>query len=446
MRCKPVGSDFYVTSGFGSRWGTTHWGIDFGRDGGSGGYPVYAAQSGSVTMVGPASGFGQWVVLDHPTEDGSGTTVYGHVIPEVAQGQRVLAGQRIARINPDSNTNGGVAPHLHFEVHRAIWSPPGSDRLDPERWLAAATPTPNPPTGGQPVTLFGIDVSNHQGNFNFAEAKREGFSFATHKVNEGTWRDPYWPRAKAQLQEHFPGRSGGYLFCKVGTDPQAEADTYVSHAGLELPCQIDYEDLDRNGNIGDLNARIKALLDRGVRLLPIYIPRWYWSGRMGSPDLSGLPVGIWNSDYVNGTGYASSLYPGDTYKGWGDIGGKQVSILQFSETASVAGQRIDVNAFRGTDAQLAALFSGYPQTLLEAVMSLSDDELSKQFPSRSKYRAHDLPVDSLAGFVLNIDARIHEQFVEAEAAKGVPEFVALVKREADKGDLGAQAALKKAGK
>ncbi|OZF09807.1 hypothetical protein CH300_00050 [Rhodococcus sp. 15-1154-1] len=206
------------------------------------------------------------------------------------------------------------------------------------------------------MTLYGIDVSNHQKNFDFAAAKREGFSFATHKVNEGTgYRDPYWPRAKEQMDEHFPGRNAGYVFCKVATDPKREADTYFAHGGTKT-VQIDYEDLDRNGSIGDLWARINAFLERGAILLPIYIPRWYWQGRMGSPDLSNLPAPIWNSHYVGGVDYASKLYPGDKHAGWAPVGGKDVAFLQFSESALVAGQRIDVNAFRGDDTQLAALF------------------------------------------------------------------------------------------
>ncbi len=80
-------------------------------------------------------------------------------------------------------------------------------------------------------------------------------------------------------------------------------------------------------------------------------------------------------------------------------------------------------------------------TLLEAVMSLSDTELSKRFPSRSKYRADDEPVDTLAGFVLNIDARIHEAHVEHEALKGIPWAVELIRREAGNGDAGAAAVL-----
>ena len=35
MVTMPVAKGFVVTSGYGARWGTTHWGTDFGQDGGS---------------------------------------------------------------------------------------------------------------------------------------------------------------------------------------------------------------------------------------------------------------------------------------------------------------------------------------------------------------------------------------------------------------------------
>lgn len=133
----PMERGLVVTSGFQTPGRPDHWGIDIGWDGGSAGLPVYAAQGGTVT-AGPASGFGWWVLVDHPTEDGGGLTVYGHIIPEVLTGARVEAGARIAHINPNPSTNGGVAPHLHFEVHRWQWSWPGPDRLDPLAWLAGA--------------------------------------------------------------------------------------------------------------------------------------------------------------------------------------------------------------------------------------------------------------------------------------------------------------------
>lgn len=77
----------------------------------------------------------------------------------------------------------------------------------------------------------------------------------------------------------------------------------------------------------------------------------------------------------------------------------------------------------------------------EAPVSIADDELGKKFPSRSKYRASDDPIDTLAGFVLNIDARIHEATIERQAVAGVTTALDLVKREAAKGDEGARAVL-----
>ncbi|MFP7366277.1 DUF1906 domain-containing protein [Corynebacterium callunae] len=44
-------------------------------------------------------------------------------------------------------------------------------------------------------------------------------------------------------------------------------------------------------------------------------------------------------------------------------------------------------------------------------------ELTKRFPSRSDFRATDSPVDTLAGFVLNVDAREHENAVFSAAQR-----------------------------
>lgn len=47
-----------------------------------------------------------------------------------------------------------------------------------------------------------------------------------------------------------------------------------------------------------------------------------------------------------------------------------------------------------------------------AALSFADTELAKRFPSRSKYRTTDEPIDTLAGFILNIDGRMHERWFE----------------------------------
>ena len=58
MVTMPVDKGFVVTSPLGPRWGTTHWGVDYGVAGGSGGKPIYAIKDGTVIAAGPASGFG----------------------------------------------------------------------------------------------------------------------------------------------------------------------------------------------------------------------------------------------------------------------------------------------------------------------------------------------------------------------------------------------------
>ena len=158
MVTMPVERDFYVTSGFGPRWSAHHWGVDFGAPGGSGGRPVYAVKDGTVVRAGPASGFGQWVGVDHPATNGGGETIYGHIIPEVKVGDRVREGQRIGRINPDKSTNGGVDPHLHLEWHRYTWTPPGPDRLDPMTKLAGAK---WPGEKDTPMTDNAVDIDLH---------------------------------------------------------------------------------------------------------------------------------------------------------------------------------------------------------------------------------------------------------------------------------------------
>lgn len=244
------------------------------------------------------------------------------------------------------------------------------------------------------MTLFGIDISNHQRDFNFGAAAAEGYSFATHKVTEGDgYRDPYWPRARDEMEKHFPGRHAGYVFCKVGTDPGREADAYFAHGGTPT-VQIDYEDLDRNGSGADLARRVEAFRERGAHLLPVYIPRWYWRDRMGSPDLSFLPSPLWNSHYVAGSDYGSRLYPGDDWTdggsgGWAPFGGKDVAFLQFSEKGRVAGQSIDVNAYRGDLESLGALFNpaAKPSTEEDPLVSLNQEQQNEVLAGAAQWAA-----------------------------------------------------------
>ena len=109
------------TSGYGPRWGSTHYGIDIANAIGT---PIYSVMPGTVISSGPASGFGLWVRVQH---DNGLITVYGHINESlVSVGQRVEAGQQIATMG---NRGQSTGPHLHFEVHE------NGVKIDPLPWL-----------------------------------------------------------------------------------------------------------------------------------------------------------------------------------------------------------------------------------------------------------------------------------------------------------------------
>lgn len=118
---KPTEGTF--TSGFEMRWGSLHAGIDIANTVGT---PILAAMGGTVIDSGPASGFGQWIRIQH--DDGS-IAVYGHMETlDVTVGERVTAGQKIAGMG---NRGFSTGSHLHFELY-----PNGSDAVDPLPWFA----------------------------------------------------------------------------------------------------------------------------------------------------------------------------------------------------------------------------------------------------------------------------------------------------------------------
>ena len=97
-----------VTSGFGSRWGRMHEGIDIAVGQGT---PVHAAAAGTVIYAGWMEGYGNLVAIDH----GNGlSTAYGHNSALACSvGQTVSAGQVIAY---SGSTGHSTGPHVHFEV------------------------------------------------------------------------------------------------------------------------------------------------------------------------------------------------------------------------------------------------------------------------------------------------------------------------------------------
>jgi murein DD-endopeptidase MepM/ murein hydrolase activator NlpD len=115
-----------LTSGYGGRWGTFHYGIDLAAPMRT---PEYAAVDGVVLRAGSASGFGLAVYILHENGD---VTVYGHMDKILVEpGQYVEAGETIALLG---NRGQSTGPHLHFEVHQGGLN---GKKVDPIKWLAA---------------------------------------------------------------------------------------------------------------------------------------------------------------------------------------------------------------------------------------------------------------------------------------------------------------------
>lgn len=123
-----------IGSKFGPRSGGFHAGQDFEAPDGT---PIFACAGGTILHIGPAQGYGQWIVIDHPDEDGGGCTTYGHMWDAFAtgleRGDRVEAGQLIGYVGSNGQSSG---PHLHLTVMPREYNE--SNKIDPLPWLKNA--------------------------------------------------------------------------------------------------------------------------------------------------------------------------------------------------------------------------------------------------------------------------------------------------------------------
>jgi murein DD-endopeptidase MepM/ murein hydrolase activator NlpD len=105
----PLNGKGRVSSQYGRRWGTFHYGIDLAA---SAGTPIYAAAAGKVIYSGYNSGgYGNLIIIEHSN---GFQTYYAHCQKLYAQvGQNVVKGQNIATVGSTGNSTGN---HLHFEI------------------------------------------------------------------------------------------------------------------------------------------------------------------------------------------------------------------------------------------------------------------------------------------------------------------------------------------
>lgn len=135
-----------LTSPFGIRDGVPHKGQDIATGETGQKVPIYAWYEGTVVQSGAASGFGNWIVIEHDDNGKKLSTVYGHMKAEdllVKQGDTVKSGQKISYQGSEGQSSG---PHVHFEVHTGAWSP--NNAVDPTPYLKDAVNPGEGDSGG----------------------------------------------------------------------------------------------------------------------------------------------------------------------------------------------------------------------------------------------------------------------------------------------------------
>lgn len=374
--------DYTLTSGFGPRWGTHHSGLDFGAPDGT---PFYACADGTVTHIGSATGYGQWIVIDHPANVGGGCTEYGHMWNAFATGlsvgSKVTKGQLIGYVGSNGQSTG---PHLHLTVWEYGY---GGRRIDPEVWLKDA-PHPGEVTTAQKEddVLFGIDVSEHQDNFNLRDAvNNAGLDFVILRTNDGTYKDRLF-HSHLEDVERSDALVSVYWYLRApseGTTIAQQVDTVVDQlrGRTDLGVWIDVESVagSRKLLIGDdVWAAKRELESRGLHVPGVYTGRWYWEHMPGGePSMDGLGR-LWVSDYgqVDRSGAPAAIYNasgGDSHRGWSyPLGDRLPDLLQIGSRGVINGHApVDVNVFRGDRDQLANIF--HPSK----GHTMSDDELKE---------------------------------------------------------------------
>lgn len=127
----PYGPRIGVNPQLGLSTAEMHTGTDWSQGTGS---PIYAVASGTVVRAGSeVIGDGQIIVIEHNINGQKWSTMYLHVMnatEKVKQGDKVVAGQQIAREGSTGNSTGA---HLHFEVWEGEYLKGKS--VEPTTWL-----------------------------------------------------------------------------------------------------------------------------------------------------------------------------------------------------------------------------------------------------------------------------------------------------------------------
>lgn len=128
------------------------------------------------------------------------------------------------------------------------------------------------------MTIFGIDISEHQNGLSLVRARDEGISFAIIRTTDGTYRDScYRSHVEDGKNAGLPLAAYHYLRHPAeGTSIEQQVATAVEVMGEHrLPIWLDCETPTRLSEQHVQRAK-QCFEDRGIRVLGIYSYVPYW--------------------------------------------------------------------------------------------------------------------------------------------------------------------------
>jgi lysozyme len=199
-------------------------------------------------------------------------------------------------------------------------------------------------------TVFGIDVSHHQGLIDWNKAKAGGVKYAFIRVSDGTTtRDRQFTRNWTNAKAAGVIR-GAYQFFRpsqnVATQAQMMIDAIGGTTDGDLPPVIDVE-VDGGLAPATVASRVKQWVDKVAaatgRTPIVYTAKYFWRDEVGNAaTFANNP--LWVANYTTRCPDIPTAW-----KGW--------QFWQTSATGRVPGISgdVDMNKFNGTQLQLEAL-------------------------------------------------------------------------------------------
>jgi lysozyme len=230
------------------------------------------------------------------------------------------------------------------------------------------------------TVTFYADASSFQGTVNWAAVRKADFGGGAEKATQGTnYVNPYWPGARsALLAEAGPDWTPGAYHYLTAGNGAGQADYFASKAG-SIPGFVIWVDLERAAT-GASPSVIDAR-NCVARLREHYphnrIGLYAGQSFTGSNSLTFADL-LWSPHYVTGSGTPVDVYRAVPASFWEPYGDLTPTLLQFSQTAMVAGVigEADCSAFRGSATEMRAALLGIkppapvPATALEDGMIL----------------------------------------------------------------------------